>query len=450
MNELFGVLAFVSTIVLVLGLLSEWLDRAWLSAPLLALIAGVAVGPYGFDLIEPALWGDSMMIAREGARVVLAIGLINVAMSLPDNFVRQHARSLVMIVGGGMLLMTLMTAVLSWFVLGTSLLTAALIGAALASTDPVVAASITTGNIAQEKLPARVRHLVMAESGINDGVAMPLVMLPLLLVLHSVEYAWREWGVTVVLWEIGAGVVLGAVLGLGLGHALLFAQKHDFVDKQSLLAESVALALFTLGLGEVLGINSVLAVFVAGLFYKGCLTGSEQETVGDVDEAMERLFLYPFLGIVGLLLPLDDWVQLGWRGVLLAVAVLALRRLPVWLLLGRFVPSLENRREVLFTGWFGPLGVAAVFYLTMAAEQTSQEIIWIAGSLVMTASIVAHGISASPLTLLFGRAAQREEAARGKEAVRATAGKFEPKTAGSSERGKPRPPAAPAPTHSPG
>ena len=80
-----------------------------------------------------------------------------------------------------------------------------------------------------------------------------------------------------------------------------------------------------------------------------------------------------------------------------------LRRLPFFLLLKRLVPQLKDTRDALFAGWFGPIGVAALFYAMLALRCTGHEVVWSGGSLLICASLVAHAMTAAPLARLYGR-----------------------------------------------
>jgi NhaP-type Na+/H+ or K+/H+ antiporter len=126
-------------------------------------------------------------------------------------------------------------------------------------------------------------------------------------------------------------------------------------------------------------------------------------------EVVKRFFDLPVFVLLGMALPWQQWFSLGWSGLLLVAALLLLRRLPIVLLLYRAVGELPRLRDALFTGWFGPIGVAALFYATLAVHETAADIVWVVGSLVICSSLVVHGLSATPLTLLYGRVAQHDE-----------------------------------------
>jgi sodium/hydrogen antiporter len=103
-------------------------------------------------------------------------------------------------------------------------------------------------------------------------------------------------------------------------------------------------------------------------------------------------------------LPWEGWLELGWGGLLLVAAVLVLRRLPAVLALRPLLGPLRSKgKDVLFLGWFGPIGAAALYYAAFSYRETGIEAAWTVGSLVICASLLVHGISATPLTKLYGR-----------------------------------------------
>lgn len=102
-------------------------------------------------------------------------------------------------------------------------------------------------------------------------------------------------------------------------------------------------------------------------------------------------------------IPWQQWGRLGWWNLVLVVAVLLLRRLPALLLCHRLIKSTKNIPETLFVGWFGPIGVAAIYYAGYSLRETGIEEVWLVCSLTICASIVAHGFSSVPFTKLYGK-----------------------------------------------
>ncbi|KYH25370.1 hypothetical protein HAPAU_20400 [Halalkalicoccus paucihalophilus] len=103
-----------------------------------------------------------------------------------------------------------------------------------------------------------------------------------------------------------------------------------------------------------------------------------------------------------MMLPWQGWLALGWRGVAFAGVVLLFRRLPVVLPAAGLLSPLRRRADTLLVGWFGPIGIAAVFYATLVVHETGSRLAWQISSLVIVVSILAYGVTATPFTRLYG------------------------------------------------
>lgn len=406
MSELNVGLAAVGGLVLVIGLLSGSIRRSLFSGPLVALLVGVLLGPAALGLLDPAGWGSQETILEQAARLTLAISLMGVALRLPKRELFRGWRSLAVLLGLVMPLMWLVSGLLVYLIVGVPFLVALLVGAVVTPTDPVVSSTIVTGELAEENLPNRLRYTLSGESGANDGLAYPFVLLPILLLSRPPGEALSHWLTHTLLWEVGAAVVFGTLVGFGAGRLLEWAQFKGTMERTSFLAYTLALSLAVLGAAKLLGTDGVLAVFVAGLTFDAAVSESDRAEEERVQEAVSRFFILPIFVLLGMMIPWKEWLELGWVGVLLALAVLLLRRLPAVLALMPLLGRVGGTRDALFLGWFGPIGVAALFYANFSVGEAGVEEAWVIGSLIICASILVHGLSATPLTKLYGRHAQ--------------------------------------------
>ena len=297
---------------------------------------------------------------------------------------------------------------LAWLAFGLAPLMALAVGAAITPTDPVVAASIVTGRIANAKVPARVRHLIQAESAANDGLGFLFVMLPILLLTKPAAEAWGEWASRIVLWEVGGAILIGGIIGWLAGKLFVWAKKKPYSEDESLLTIGLALSLTVLAGLELIGTDGILAVFVAGIMFNRGISDIETHQ-HNLHGAITRFFDLPVFVLIGVLLPWKEWLAMGWNALFLALALVLLRRLPWWLVLSPIIPSLKKRDETLFAGFFGPIGVAAAYYAMLAHDKTGIEWLWPVASLVIFLSVIIHGISATPLANLLGRRLERYE-----------------------------------------
>lgn len=394
-------LAAIGALAVVVALLSHRLRELPISEPLLALGLGVLIGPAALGIVQLSPEHRPGLLL-EASRLLLAVALMAIALRYPFREVRRHFRPVAVLVLVAMPAMAAATAGLSSWLLGLPTALAVLLGAALSPTDPVLASPIVTGEPAERHLPARLRQILSAESGANDGLALALVILGLVLVRG--EPLARV--ATEALYQVGLAVVLGLVLGQVVARSIRTAEANHDVEESTQAVFAILFALFVLGVGRLLKVDAILAVFVAGLTYNAVVHGSERKPQASIDESFTRFLVLPIFTLLGVALPWGGWADLGWRGVAFAVAVLLLRRLPVLAALRR--PVGLDRLDAAFLGWFGPIGVSAVFYLTHSEERgVTNPALWAAGSLVVAASTVVHGVTAAPFGRRYARAAGR-------------------------------------------
>lgn len=390
---------------MLLGILGGLMkERTPVSEPLVALLAGVLIGPAVFGALDLADLGDQTLILEEAALVTLGVALVGVALRLPVGYSSTNWRLLAVLLGVVMPLMWLTGGLLAWLVLGVPFWVAVLIGAIVTPTDPVVASSIVGGGVAERNLPAKLRHAISAESGFNDGLALPFVALAVLVLTEPPGEAISRWLTVTVLWEITAGAALAALIGYGAGKTLRWAERMGTMERSSLLTISLSLSLAVLGVTELLHLNGVLAAFVAGVVFNLAGSSDAKESQEEVQEAISRFFDLPIFVLLGMAIPWEGWLELGWRGPVLVAAVLLLRRIPAVLALRPFLGPLRGTtKDVLFLGWFGPIGAAALYYAAFSLRETGIEEVWVVGSLIICSSVLVHGVTATPLTKLYGK-----------------------------------------------
>lgn len=403
MEQINVTVAIAALAVLVLGLISRRIQSAAVSRPLIALAAGALVGPIGLHWIRPDEWGHSDAILRETARFALAISVTGIAIRTPAESFRALAGPWAVLLTLAMIAMWAVSSAVGWLVLSLSPLVLLTLGACVTPTDPVVSSSIVTGSAAEETLPDRTRSTLSLESGANDGLGYLIVLLPLTFILHPAE-GWGHFWTTVFL----RGVVLAALVGLVIGwltaRLLRWSDHHKWVEEHSLLGMSVAMSLFALTASKLLGSDGILAAFVAGAAFNLTVDRQEDFEEQNVQETISKLFNLPVFVVFGAMLPVGEWMGLGWSGVAFAAGVLLLRRplaiLVCWPLLRAGLVA----RDKVFLGWFGPIGVAAIYYALHVLHETGNPAVWHVTSLVVAASVVVHGITSGPGLALYRRA----------------------------------------------
>jgi len=204
---------------------------------------------------------------------------------------------------------------------------------------------------------------------------------------------------------------LGAIIGFLFSRLLKFAHRKGFLDRESYVAQYIALALFTVGATNSLGNDDLLAAFAAGSAISWDGHFNEQTEDDAFSSILDLVLNCACFIYIGAWLPFNrfDISELGitpWRLVLLMLVILVLRRIPSLLILYRVMPEVSNWREALFCGHFGPIGVGAIFIATLAQSRlnvpqdppsSQQDILAIAlqpiVSFVVLGSILTHGLS---------------------------------------------------------
>ncbi|MDP9358014.1 MAG: cation:proton antiporter [Chloroflexota bacterium] len=154
---------------------------------------------------------------------------------------------------------------------------------------------------------------------------------------------------------------------------------------------------------ELIGSDGLLAVLVAEIAFAWARTGEEkgeqlERQQRHYQETIKQVLQVPVFVLLGLALPWDEWAELGWAGAGLVVTVLLLRRIPALLLLKPLIPQIYRWDAALFVGWFGPIGVGALYLATVAHKETELEQVWPVVTLLVAVTIVAHDLTATRLS----------------------------------------------------
>ncbi|KAH9935583.1 Sodium/hydrogen exchanger family-domain-containing protein [Fomitopsis serialis] len=369
---------------------------------------GIVIGPYCANAFDPRSWGDhTNAITLEVMRVVLAIGLFAIGVELPQSYMADHAKSLLVVVVPTMAFGWIVVAAVIYLLFPSyNYISALVIAACLTPTDPIISAAIVGGKYALNNVPVNLRQILSAESAANDGLAYPFLSISIYLTLESSRAtAIEKWFLIGWLYEVILGTVLGAVLGTLFCRLMKISYRMGFINRESYVAQYLALTLFTIGIVSTLGSDDLLAAFAAGtaINWDGNFHAvTANEAFSPVIDLLLNCVCFVYIGAW---LPFDQYnrIDLGitpWRLVILFILILIVRRIPPLLLFFKWVPEIANWREAMFSGHF------AVFVSTLAATRlptphnppenqaellaaTVQTVV----SFVVLGSIIIHGLS---------------------------------------------------------
>ena len=393
-------LAIVTALISVWGALSARLERFDVTAPIVFVVAGVALthGP-----LAPLGFQPSSELVKAMAEITLVLVLFSDASRVGlhelradlNLYVRLLAIGLPVTIGLGTLLALALPGIKDiWFAL--------IVGAALAPTD----AALGAGMMGNRVVPARIRRLINVESGLNDGIATPFVLVALA-GAATTDHISGATSVAKAIAELGLGIVVGVAVGGGGGLLVNAARARGWAAPGFAGSAVLALAVCAYACALAVHGNGFIAAFIGGLAF-GTAAGRRGAP------------LIPFVEEVGALVSLLVWLAFG------AVAVVPAARNLTWqvivyavlsLTLIRMIPvaaCLAGTRfgwpTVAFVGWFGPRGLASVVFALLALEDLGEHAAEPAVtviSITVLLSVIAHGASAEPLADRYAAALAR-------------------------------------------
>lgn len=280
------------------------------------------------------------------------------------------------------------------------------VGACVTPTDPVLSDSIVKGKFADKHLPKALQNLIIAESGSNDGLAYPFLYLPLYLITyvgqgahgHSAGKPIGMWFYDTWCYEVLLSCVYGAVIGYIAKYLLRWSEERKWIDDEEFLIFAIAMAvsflqsvlrlpelllthrqLFIIGTGGLIGTDAVLSCFIAGNVF----TWDDWFRVKAQDDSLQpsvdlllNVAIFVWFGAV---CPWHTFVNNGiipiYRLIPLGILILFLRRPPIVLLLHKRIHQTEKWRQAGIVGFFGPIGVGAIFYLSVSQHYLRHEVL---------------------------------------------------------------------------
>lgn len=337
-------LAFAA-VLLIGALVSHLADRTILSTSALFLLAGLLLGEGGMGVLHLAPTDELVyQLAELALFAVLYTDGMKVGWRELRRAWRLPGRALLL----GMPLTFAVTALLAHVVVGLDWLPAMLIGAVLSPTDPVFAAAL----VGNDKVPPRLRHLLNVESGLNDGLALPFVIV--FLGLATGPSGAHVGGVAL---ELVLGLAIGVgvpLIALKLEQTRFFRASHHYEP-----LTGVAIGLLVLALGLMTHGNLFIAAFSAGITV-ATVGPRQRDTFAPFGELVSELLKLAALLVFGALFSLTFVADLSWQGWVFAFLAIFVAR-PV-ALVASFVGSRLSWLEQAAAAWFGPKGFASVVY----------------------------------------------------------------------------------------
>jgi len=399
-------LIFFALLIFAFGLFSRLAERKSITGPMVFMTVGILGSSlaFGFFHVTPDM-GPVKLIAELALTLVLFIDASLIDKSaLAGASPRIPARLLLI---GLPLTMIFGTGLGVLMFDGISIWAIVLMALILSPTDAALGQAV----VKSEDVPTRIRQSISVESGLNDGIALPPILIVLALLGAEAgdhEGAWLGF----VIKQVTLGPIVGLAVGWIGGRLIQIMSDRGWMEVTFQRLSAVPMAILAFAFAESVEGNGFIAAFVAGLGLTIGITSHkvrhQVQEFGETEGTQLILVVFLVFGLAMVPVAAQYW---GGRELIYALASLTvIRMLPVAISL---VGSKLDWKTVTFIGWFGPRGIASVLYLLMAVAAIGvegHETVMSVIVLTIMISVFAHGISATPLSRRYGKSAALESA----------------------------------------
>jgi NhaP-type Na+/H+ or K+/H+ antiporter len=390
-------LALVALALLAVAGVSQRLSGTPITPAIVFVGFGLLVGRNALDGIDLASTGSTI---RTLAEATLALVLFCDASRIDIRRFRRTADLPERLLGIGLPLTIVAGAAAASVVFGQlSIEEALILGVVLAPTDAALGQAV----VSDPRVPQRIRQTLNVESGLNDGICVPLLFAAVALADVQSEISGGRGAGTLLLEEIGYGLLGGVVAGLLIAAVIRQGGRRNLIAETWMPVIPAAGAALAYGIAVALDGSGFIAAFVAGAVFRRAL-GRDPEEVNRLTEEVGSLLNGATLILFGAVLLGPALDELTWRLALFAVLSLTVvRMVPVAISMWGSGARLQT---LAFLGWFGPRGLASIVFAVIVVEESNvphEHLITVAIYLTVGLSVLAHGLTAAPLAKRYGR-----------------------------------------------
>lgn len=399
-------LTLIAGFLLLYSIFAGRFESRLVNGPLMFLSVGVLLGPAVLDVLHLSVDGPGLRVLAE---LTLAIVLFtdaanaNLAVLRANNGLPLR----LLLIGLPLCLLAGWAFALLLFD-GMPWLEAAILATILAPTDAALGKAVVSNPL----IPASIRESLNVESGLNDGICVPVLFLLLaLLVPEELHQGTLALALTLISEEIGIGLLAGVCLALTTAVLVRFALRHAWNLPLWKPLIMPGLAVLSFSLAQWIGGSGFIAAFVCGLV-SGHLLGKHKHAYLQSNESYGDLLSVMVWLVFGAVVIVKAWPYFTWQSWAYAIASLTiLRMIPVWISLIGSGMVTETR---LFIGWFGPRGLASIVFVVIVLQHTLIVREQLAATVICTIllSVVLHGITANPWARRFSQREANPESVR--------------------------------------
>jgi len=392
----YPIFVFTALMILLYGLFSKIAEKSIVTPPMVFVFIGFLASYFTFDFLKEGVEAPVVKIITELTLILVLFidaSTVNVKKLLKEKKIPLRLLLVglpITMIFGFLLALPLFPDLNFWIVLMMALI--------LSPTDAALGQAVVTSRF----VPEKVRTAINVESGLNDGIALPpiLICVAALSMTDSHGTGFSYWSLFT-LKQFIYGPIIGGLVGFVGGKLVEKASNRGWMNATFQRLTSICLAILAYSLAETVHGNGFIAAYFAGLLL-GTTNHEIRERIQEFGEAESQalqLFVFLLFGLILVPFAYPLWTWQMWLYAILSLTVI--RILPVVISLSGFGLS---KGDKFFIGWFGPRGIASILYLLMVVIELRMEgLRTMVAVIVLTVllSIYLHGISANPLTKLY-------------------------------------------------
>ena len=389
-------LTTVALALIAVAAVSKRLSGSPITPAMVFVAIGLIVGPKVLDEINIA---STSSTERALAEATLALVLFSDASSIDLRALRRGASVPLRLLGIGLPLTIALGALAAAVIFGElTFWEAVIVGVILAPTDAALGQAVVT----EPRVPTRIRQGLNVESGLNDGICVPLLFAAVAAADVQSGISGGRTGATLLFEEVGYGIVGGVVAALVVGAVVVYAGERDLIAGSWRPVIPAAGAALAYGTASALHGSGFIAAFVAGMVFRAVINRDPGEMNRLTVEVGGVLSGVTFV-IFGAILLGPALGELDWKLALYAVLSLTVvRMVPVAIAM---LDSHVRLPTLGFLAWFGPRGLASIVFAVIVIEDSQlphEHLIVLAVYLTVGLSVFAHGLTAAPLADRYG------------------------------------------------
>ena len=390
-------LAFVALALILVAGVSKGIAGTPVTPAILFVSIGILVGPEVLDAVDVSSTGSTVRVLAEAT---LTLVLFSDASRVDFGLLRRGFSVPARLLGIGLPLTIGLGAVAAALIFDElSVGEALILSVVLAPTDAALGQAVVT----HPRVPGRIRQGLNIESGLNDGICVPLLFAAVAAADVESHISEGRSATTLLLEEIGLGAIGGVAAGFLIGAIVVHAGRRDLIQgswRQVIPAAGAALGY---GTATALGGSGFIAAFVAGMAFRATIRRDPEDLNRLTEELGGVLNALTFILFGAVLLGPALEVVTWELALYAALSLTAVRMVPVAIAM---IGSRARMPTLGFLGWFGPRGLASIVFAVIVLEESAlphEQLIVVAIYLTVGLSVLAHGLSAAPLAVRYSK-----------------------------------------------